>query len=106
MKCLTALKIKFTPCNPLLPRLAAPEDLIVLAPNPATEQTVLMYELVQQGSVSLFLSDAGGRELYRMENQNHNGSFTLNLSTYPSGNYPVRLVQNGKIIYSSTLIKK
>ena len=89
--------------NPIAPR---PKDKIAVAPNPTNGFATVMYELLQAGTVELLVTDASGKELISKQNPAQVGSFTIDLSRYPTGYYPVQLLQNGVIIYNTQLIKK
>lgn len=89
--------------NPIVPR---PKDKVALAPNPTTGFATVIYELLQAGTVELLVTDASGKELITKQNQSQAGSFSIDLSRYPTGYYPVQLLQNGVIIYNTQLIKK
>lgn len=85
--------------------MAEPKDKIILSPNPTKNKAEVLYELTESGLVQLLVTDISGRELFIFENKNTSGKFEIDLNLLPEGYYPVTLVQNGAIIYSSKLIK-
>jgi hypothetical protein len=89
--------------NPIVPQ---PLSTVIVAPNPTADFATVLYELLQEGCVQLIVTDANGKELYKMENQLHSGNFKIDLSRYPVGYYPLQLLQNGEIIYNTQIIKK
>lgn len=87
------------------PRMTEPKDKIILSPNPTKNKAEVLYELTESGPVQLLVTDISGRELFIFENKKTSGKFEIDLSLLPEGYYPVTLIQNGTIIYSSKLIK-
>lgn len=87
------------------PRMAEPKDKIILSPNPTKNKAEVLYELTESGLVQLLVTDISGRELFIFENKKTSGKFEIDLSLLPEGYYPVTLIQNGTIVYSSKLIK-
>lgn len=88
------------------PRPTSPKDKIIISPNPTADSATLLYEVVNEGSIQLLVTDAKGQVIYTEEKSEVAGRFSIDLSRYASGYYPVQLTQNGKILFNSQLIKK
>jgi len=104
LNCTAVDNLTFMGCD--VPRMAAPKNKVVMAPNPATYSTTVYYELVAKGAIQVILTDAMGRELYTTTYPENKGSIELDISQWSPGYYTLKLIQNGETIFSDKLIKK
>lgn len=103
-RCVYLVELNADNCDSA-PKTATPKDKVAMAPNPASETATVWYELLHEGDVTLLVTDATGKVLYQMESKTNKGSFIIDVSRLPRGYYPVKLMQNGKIVYSEQLLR-
>jgi hypothetical protein len=103
LNCTAVDNLTFMGCD--VPRMTAPKNKVVMAPNPATYSTTVYYELIAKGAIQVILTDAMGRELYSTTYPENKGSIELDISRWSRGYYTLKLIQNGETIFSDKLIK-
>lgn len=78
-----------------------------LLPNPAQSQLTVEYKTMSGSSSYLMVFDERNNYLVNNYIVNSDGAqITLDLQSYPSGNYIIALVVNGQIVDAKTLIKQ
>lgn len=109
--CYTEQKIHFETCcfSCKLVDLDDPkvtsDDLLVVAPNPAQENTTIFYNFVSTSALkSIELNDLLGRTLQVWNVETAKGAIDVDVSHFAQGNYMVLMKEDGKIIKSTKLI--
>ncbi|MCC7507463.1 MAG: HYR domain-containing protein, partial [Saprospiraceae bacterium] len=77
----------------------------VLAPNPASDQTVLRFTQALPEQVGMFLYDASGRLIRNERIAQGTEQFTIDLSDLPAGMMQLRLLGESGSLSTKTLIK-
>jgi hypothetical protein len=87
--------------------LSQPDAIFAIAPNPATNSTVLSINLSQEAEIGLSILDMSGKVLAERNYGNLNGSSTisLNTSTLNPGVYLVNLTVNGESLVKRLVIE-
>jgi hypothetical protein len=87
--------------------LSQPDAIFAIAPNPATNSTVLSINLNQEAEIGLSIIDMSGKVLAERNYGNLNGSSTisLNTSTLNPGVYLVNLTVNGESLVKRLVIE-
>ncbi len=87
--------------------LNQPDDVFALAPNPATNATVVTINLNQEAEIGLSIIDMSGKVIAERNYGNLNGSSTisLNTSTLKPGVYMVNLTVNGESLVKRLVIE-
>jgi hypothetical protein len=87
--------------------LSQPDDVFAIAPNPATNSTVLSINLNQEAEIGLSILDMSGKVIATRNYGNLNGSstITLNTSTFNPGVYMVNLTINGESVVKRLVIE-
>ena len=82
-------------------------DLLVLAPNPATDVSTIFYNFATEGGVKrIVLTDLLGRTLQEWNTQvEQKGTITIDCSRFAQGNYLILMQQNGEQIKNTKMIK-
>ncbi|MBC7643191.1 MAG: T9SS type A sorting domain-containing protein, partial [Flavobacterium sp.] len=108
--CSTTVKITF----PALERIASKleentqqnENLLLLAPNPTTGSTAILYEFADNsGNKSIEIIDMIGRNLQTILLVNQKGVHLIDVSSYAVGTYNVVTKNNHVVIKSAKLLK-
>ncbi|MDP8208298.1 MAG: S8/S53 family peptidase [Candidatus Electryonea clarkiae] len=83
-------------------------ELRGIYPNPTNSEARIMFELANNGTVKVVLSDILGRQVisnsYYLKSGAHN--LPLKLAALPSGTYPLRIESNGELRYNKLVLIK
>ena len=83
------------------------ESPLVVAPNPAKNQTTIFYNYVDgKSNKSITVLDVLGRTLYCFTPKENKGNFALNTNGYAKGTYFILMKENGKVVESVKLVVK
>ena len=87
--------------------LSQPDAIFAIAPNPATNSTVLSINLNQEAEIGLSIIDMSGKVLAERNYGNLNGSSTISLNTsnLNPGVYFVNLTVNGESLVKRLVIE-
>ncbi|MDR2205144.1 MAG: hypothetical protein LBE36_03175 [Flavobacteriaceae bacterium] len=82
-----------------------PYKFINMAPNPASNEVMLQYDIENASSAYVVIASlsTGNSNNYILDTAS--SQKTINISTYPAGQYSVVLIVDGQIINSKNLIK-
>ena len=83
------------------------ESILVVAPNPAKNQTTIFYNYVSnQPNKTIVVLDVLGRTLNSFTPKENKGNFVLNTNSFADGTYFVLMKENGKVVEKMKLIIK
>ncbi len=102
--CTKELVFNLSRCN--LERAANKENALVLIPNPAKQQTKVVYSLLSNNNLSLEISNALGIVFYKQKLTTNFGTLDLDISYLTQGLYTVSILQNKTSMIHKKLIKQ
>jgi len=77
-----------------------------IAPNPASEITIVQIEFSEQKEISIEMYSSVGELLYEMKNDKiQSKTYSLNVSNYPSGMYFVKVSSEGQQVVKRLVVK-
>ncbi|MEO5776241.1 MAG: PKD domain-containing protein [Flavobacterium sp.] len=82
------------------------KNLLVVAPNPANENTTIFYNFVETGgNKTILLTDLLGRTLLEWHPSTAKGTLEVDCSRYAQGHYLILMKQDNAVIENTKLIK-
>ena len=77
-----------------------------IAPNPASEITMLEIEFLEAKEIKIELYSLLGERLYEMKNEKvKSKTYPLNISKYPSGIYLVKIFSEGQHVVKRLIVE-
>ncbi|MEO5675028.1 MAG: sialate O-acetylesterase [Chitinophagales bacterium] len=103
------VSFRLFPVTPFSPKLGVQsEPAVSFYPNPATEETTLRFQLIEQTEVTISIYESSGRKVLEKNTGNINEGWhtqTINLSELSQGLYMIALQMGNNIIRKQLIIE-